>query len=648
MFQFPDNPYPGDEYVYGGILYEFNGYGWDRQRQDEASMPDTAPPSDGDKGDITVSGGGYIWMLDPAVVTAAGRALIDDADAAAQRVTLGLGNVNNTPDASKPISAATQAALNLKYDKAGGTISGNATVTGFMAVQADLYVSNGRIVNFGAEGSPERSYLFFNQSGSKSLYNDGISLGFYGTPVKVHNTVNTGSPTTGAFTVAGGVGIGGHLQVGGSVTVAGTMTVVGQTVTRNLANVDGVMWNYGYGVGGDQSVIYWNASGSKYIHNNGALWNFVGQKVNFADLTDVSSPAAAAVCIAGGLGVAKGVQSGGTVKGAVLQSTGFTFAGSSGTHYLGPADANTEYHVYASGHYWSYNRSNGNLVWSNGSGPGFIVYDSGWVHAQAGFTTPGPINASGLGTFGSLTTGSATVNGALTVNGTLTGAIINGTDISASGVLKAGANVAAYNDTYYGFYQAGGYRYQYFASNFYWLYNQSAGDLMWTGPGGQVYANFRNDAAFILAFQKAYMPGGGPWGDSSDERIKNVQGDYTLGLDEIRQLQPVRYSFKGNDTAAPPAARVALPGKEQMPAPKSAPYPNSPHYGVAMDMQVFVGLIAQEVETVLPGMVTQREGFIDGQPVTDLRDLNTSELIFALVNAVKTLAARVEALEAPV
>lgn len=43
--------------------------------------------------------------------TAAGRALLDDADAAAQRTTLGLGNVDDTSDLSKPISTATQAAL---------------------------------------------------------------------------------------------------------------------------------------------------------------------------------------------------------------------------------------------------------------------------------------------------------------------------------------------------------------------------------------------------------------------------------------------------------------------------------------------------------------------------------------------------------
>jgi hypothetical protein len=120
--------------------------------------------------------------------------------------------------------------------------------------------------------------------------------------------------------------------------------------------------------------------------------------------------------------------------------------------------------------------------------------------------------------------------------------------------------------------------------------------------------------------------GGGSWAASSDARIKNVQGDYALGLTEVMALRPVVYTYKGNDASSADAPSM--------------------HAAVAANQTSFVGLIAQEVEPIFPGMVTQREGYIDRVKVEDLRDLNTTELIFALVNAVKTLAARVAELEA--
>jgi hypothetical protein len=138
----------------------------------------------------------------------------------------------------------------------------------------------------------------------------------------------------------------------------------------------------------------------------------------------------------------------------------------------------------------------------------------------------------------------------------------------------------------------------------------------------------------ITANFNGYKPGGGAWADSSDIRIKNVQGEYKRGLDDIAKLRPVVYAYKGNDTQDAPDAT------------KTAPYPTSSHSQSASDERKFAGLIAQEVEAVFPEMVTLTNAYIDGLSVDDMRVLDTTPLIFALVNAVKELKARIETLEA--
>ena len=124
---------------------------------------------------------------------------------------------------------------------------------------------------------------------------------------------------------------------------------------------------------------------------------------------------------------------------------------------------------------------------------------------------------------------------------------------------------------------------------------------------------------------EAYKPGGGSWADISDSRIKQNVADYTAGLDEIVQLQPVTYNF----------------------IPETGRNPDITYHG----------LIAQDVEEIMPELVItgrstpwgrlQMQGSAGIGDWEDLRVVDPSPLVYALINAVKELAERVTALEPP-
>lgn len=99
--------------------------------------------TDGDKGDITVSGTGTAWTIDAGVVTAAKMVSIaansligNNTGSAASRVALtasqvksmlALDQVNNTTDLAKPLSTASTNALALKAPLASPALTGTPT-----------------------------------------------------------------------------------------------------------------------------------------------------------------------------------------------------------------------------------------------------------------------------------------------------------------------------------------------------------------------------------------------------------------------------------------------------------------------------------------------------------------------------------------
>ena len=238
-----------------------------------------------------------------------------------------------------------------------------------------------------------------------------------------------------------------------------------------------------------------------------------------------------------------------------------------------------------------------------------------------------------VGSAGIVTTGGITLNGAngLNVAGTcsFTGGIVvtNSTGGGVTMIQINGANPLL---------SAGGSRF--------WLLSSSSTAVWDNQAAGGGQASLNPDASFQINSATAYKGGGGTWTAPSDDRIKTVLGEYDKGLSEVLALRPVTFVYKGNDTpTADPSA--ADPDTRKPRYRGSAPFPGSPHFSMAKAGTEFVGFVAQEVEAVFPAMVNAKPGFIDGQAVTDLRTIDVSDLTYALVNAVKTLAARLEILE---
>jgi endosialidase-like protein/trimeric autotransporter adhesin len=99
----------------------------------------------------------------------------------------------------------------------------------------------------------------------------------------------------------------------------------------------------------------------------------------------------------------------------------------------------------------------------------------------------------------------------------------------------------------------------------------------------------------------AGKPGGGSWSNSSDERFKDITGEYTYGLEEIARLNPVTFYYKTEN-----------------------------HRGLPSDKE-YIGFIAQEVQKVFPEAVSEGpDGYLD---------FNMHPVNVAVVNAIKELKA---------
>lgn len=192
--------------------------------------------ADGNKTDITVSAAGATWLINSGAVsttelggdiTTAGKALLDDADAAAQRTTLGLGTAATTATTAYEASGgiATHAALTVVHGisaygatlvddasaAAARTTLGLATVAS-SASAADITAGTLATARLGTGTADATTFLRGDQT--------------WATP-----SGGGGSAAAGTFTADFGAFPGVHEVI---VSVADAAIVAGSVVTANI------------------------------------------------------------------------------------------------------------------------------------------------------------------------------------------------------------------------------------------------------------------------------------------------------------------------------------------------------------------------------------------------------------------------------
>lgn len=120
-------------------------------------------------------------------------------------------------------------------------------------------------------------------------------------------------------------------------------------------------------------------------------------------------------------------------------------------------------------------------------------------------------------------------------------------------------------------------------------------------------------AVFQVAGGAFKNDGNGAWAFTSDARVKDDVRDLDAGLAELRRVRPIRYRYNGLA-----GTRAGQQG---------------------------VGVLGQEIEEILPETVERLPTDSNADGMEDLRVFNPSALTFVLINAVKQLADKVDALE---
>jgi hypothetical protein len=131
-----------------------------------------------------------------------------------------------------------------------------------------------------------------------------------------------------------------------------------------------------------------------------------------------------------------------------------------------------------------------------------------------------------------------------------------------------------------------------------------------TGGIGYV-GNINSSTVFQIAYNSTsagvqLSSGATSWGTFSDSRLKNITGTYTNALNDIAQIQPVKFTWKADEDSKPQ-----------------------------------VGVIAQSIQNVVPEAVDSTTIEMDG--TEEYLTVRYTELIPLMIASIQELNAKVEA-----
>lgn len=161
--------------------------------------------------------------------------------------------------------------------------------------------------------------------------------------------------------------------------------------------------------------------------------------------------------------------------------------------------------------------------------------------------------------------------------------------------------------------------------------------------------NTANPSQQLSVVGTAGKTGGGAWAVFSDERIKKNVKDYPTGaLDKLKDIRVVNYNYNEKYlkflTKEAPNSYVDGEGNEvEIPETETTEGIENQKRIKENDelRQVYTGIIAQEIQKVLPNTVKTRDtGFL-----SDQLEFDPNELTYLLIKAVQELSAKVDELE---